>query len=244
MKESKLQSFQVKSFIKNKNDKYYNINLNNSCFAGLKGHDEFLISTRLDKIDKKFANSLIKAINTITKCEFRKISLKDTLYESISKEIEDDDLFPGQIYNKQKYLKYIKSALKEKRFIYFKSLGTYVKDLLLLNFIRLIWHSGGYINDFDRELFKKRVIEMDHSKDCLKQLLTFNKECCLVRKNPNNNDYFIEDVGHSNTFRGDKVKLLRKYGIKTFKKIPDNYNMNEHLFYRKGCKNPYTNIKY
>ena len=122
MKESKLESFRVKSFIKNKNDKYYNINMNENCFAGLKNYDEFLISTRLNKIDEKFANSLIKAINTITKCEFRKISLKDTLHECISIEMKYNDLTPGELYNKQVRLRYIESAIKEKKFIYFKSL--------------------------------------------------------------------------------------------------------------------------
>lgn len=97
-------------------------------------------------------------------------------------------------------------TIKNKKYIKFRLLKTYDQNLLLLNFIRNLWHSGDDAGwgEFDVDnchsiIFFKKLISL-RSKDTFTRLTRANKYACIEKK-------IKYCPGHSNLNCGAKLKI-------------------------------------
>jgi hypothetical protein len=98
---------------------------------------------------------------------------------------------------------------KSKKYIKFKLLGTYDKSLVLLNFIRNLWHEPlpGYSKDFFEVLRTSKKY-----KDPLARLMWANKKAVEM-----NARKIIYSPGHSNVHPPERLKIKRSYMLKRMK---------------------------
>lgn len=98
---------------------------------------------------------------------------------------------------------------KTKKYIKFKLMQTYDQSLVLLNFIRNLWHEPlpGYSKDFFEVLRKSKKY-----KDPLARLTWANKEAVRLNK-----QQIIYAPGHSNVHPVDKLKIRRASTLKRYK---------------------------
>lgn len=143
-------------------------NNNNACFAGLTDYKR--------KLTDYFEN--------------------DTVYIKDYKEPETEKYIDLLIENVNKITPCEIVTIKDINYIKFKLLDTYDQSLIVLNFIRNLWHSP--ISNYHIDFFTKLSELKD--EDGLINLLTANKYACSKQ----NKDY---PMGHSNHHPSDRLVI-------------------------------------
>ncbi len=101
--------------------------------------------------------------------------------------------------------------VKDKKYIQFKLLETYDQSLVLLNFVRNLWHSPPIPQakvPYHKVFFE--TLEKSEHQDPLEKLTYANKEAC-----PDNLLYGA--IGHSNVFNKKMLKLKKKDDLLKYK---------------------------
>lgn len=179
---------------------------NNACWAGLRvlNNQSIYIDFFRDKITEKYVDLLIGIINKITSCK-------------IIKEVEVT--YPV-VENRTRYHQWQRDeqfTTEKREVIEFKCLGTYDRNLIVLNFIRYLWNKP---EDFDTELFFASLEKSKH-REPLRKLLYCNKVACSRVKYGGN---------HSNAYN---KKVLKIKGVKQFN-TEGFYNTREFLTRNRG----------
>ncbi len=87
-------------------------------------------------------------------------------------------------------------AIKNKKYIKIKPLGTYDQTLIVLNFIRNLWHDP--IKGYAERFFKN--LELAKHEDALERLTWANKEACTG---------MVYGPGHSNVHRKERLRVKK-----------------------------------
>lgn len=140
-----------------------------------KGHETIHISHFDCDETQSYQSMLIGLINEITPCE---------IYEKESSLIE-------------KLVSTVKKV--EKRYIKYKLLNTYDQNLILLNFIRNLWHPPEGFVGYTVKFFKALEESKNHYQDPLQRLTWANREASPAS--------LVYPPGHSNVHGKDKLKI-------------------------------------
>ena len=106
--------------------------------------------------------------------------------------------------------------IDKKEYIEFKLLQTYDQSLVLLNFIRNLWHApGGTYYDYTTKAIKIKypeyidkffhILKETSYKDPLAKLTDANKQACFL-ENPKTHNFGFSP-GHSNVHKEDTLKI-------------------------------------
>lgn len=109
-----------------------------------------------------------------------------------------------------------------RRYIKFRTLEDYDKSLLLLSFIRNLWHSP--IAGYSKNFFEALSISRKHYEDPLARLTWANQQALSNVKSA------YGSPGHSNVHVGCKVKTLEQF--KAWKPTPMSYSNTSNFLTR------------
>lgn len=164
---------------------------NTACWGGLHsffppiGEHGFVNTIYISHFDeentKQYQNLLINTINKITPC---KIVLTN---------------YP--IFRNENKL-----SLDSNRFIKYKLLSTYDKNLFLLNFVRTLWYTR--FSSYAPAFFKSLKKTTKEYRDPVVQLTAANVEAIKTIKQIDTG--FFYDGDHSNIYRKSKIKTTRQ----------------------------------